>query len=62
MKCLDCEVPVIGGRARCPACHDRLAATRRRSNALGRALIVSLVGVEVLAVVTCVLVLAWRGC
>jgi hypothetical protein len=75
--CIDCSTTIIGGRLRCPACHDQYAieltskslddnaetglVPRSPNHGMGD-LIQRIVALEVVGIAVLVLIIAARGC
>lgn len=60
-SCVDCATPIIGARARCPACHDRHAAALRELSPW-QSLLAWLFAVAIVACVVVVVLSAGKGC
>jgi hypothetical protein len=65
--CVDCNTPIIGERLRCPACHDQISmeiakAAVPRQGSVGQVLIAWAVFVEIIAIVVCAIMLAFKEC
>lgn len=65
--CVDCSTPIIGGRARCPACHSQHHLDNQPHEAampltLWQALIAWFVAALLLAVIAMALIMAVRSC
>lgn len=75
-SCVDCATPIIGDRPRCPACHDRHAASLlagdedvtiprdlvTRPMSIWQILLAWLFVAQVVAIAVFLLVLAGRSC
>ncbi len=59
--CVDCTTPIIGARPRCPACHDRHAATLRGQSPW-QTLLAWLFAAAIVAGVVVAVLSAGKGC